>query len=242
LIGATIAHAEDRGLPQPFVRDFIAEFAGLSGTAKRREICEKLGAQRLTLAEFFANGGEGVRDLLFAMREASRPVKPDALGLLGKDHLLRGMAEVGAHPETFAYRRTPLVADDGLPHVAEVAFAWAPEAEARKFVAGLNFSPVIGSNPFRTLGSYGSLDGLLEHQPAGADEPVVLAMPLRRPFGGDTLDGSGEGFRRFIGQIKLGLAAIEEREPRRRKMASGRSANGAPCSVAGTRLSSATSP
>jgi DNA topoisomerase VI subunit B len=34
LIGATIAHAEDRGLPSPFVRDFVGEFSGLSGTAK----------------------------------------------------------------------------------------------------------------------------------------------------------------------------------------------------------------
>jgi hypothetical protein len=44
------------------VRDFIAEFAGLSGTAKRRDICEKIGAQRLTLAEFFAKGDDVVHD------------------------------------------------------------------------------------------------------------------------------------------------------------------------------------
>ena len=181
LIGATIADAEDRGLASPFVRDFIAEFAGLSGTAKRRDICEKIGAQRLTLAEFFAKGDEGVHDLLLAMQEASRPMKPDDLGFLGKEHLLRRMSEVGAHPATFAYRRVALVADDGLPHAAEVAFAWAPEAPARQFVAGLNFSPVIGGNPFRTFGSHGSLDGLLELQRAGASEPVVLALHLSAP-------------------------------------------------------------
>jgi DNA topoisomerase VI subunit B len=181
LIGATIAHAQDRGLPSPFVRDFIAEFAGLSGTAKRRDICEKLGAQRLTLAEFFAKGDEMVRDLLFAMREASRPVRPDDLGFLGKDHLRRRMTEVGAHPATFAYRRIALVADDGLPHAGEVAFAWAPEAREREFVSGLNFSPIIGGNPFRIFGSHGSLDGLLELQRAGASEPVVFALHLSAP-------------------------------------------------------------
>ena len=181
LIGATIAHAEDRGLPTPFVRDFIAEFAGLSGTAKRRDICEKLSAQQLTLAEFFAKGDERVRVLLFAMRESSRPVKPDDLGLLGKEHLLRRMAEVGAHPATFAYRRIALTADDGLPHVGEVAFAWAPQAGMREFVAGLNFSPIIGGNTFRTFGGYDSLDGLLERQRAGANEPVVLALHLSAP-------------------------------------------------------------
>ena len=96
LICATISDAEDRRLASPFVRDFIAEFAGLSGTAKRRDICEKIGAQRLTLAEFFAKGGEGVCDLLLAMQEATRPMKPDDLGFLGKEHLLRRMTEVGA--------------------------------------------------------------------------------------------------------------------------------------------------
>jgi hypothetical protein len=181
LIGATIAHAEDRGLPSPFVRDFVGEFSGLSSTAKRRDICEKLGAQRLTLAEFFARGDERVRDLLFAMREASRPVRPDDLGFLGKDHLRRRMTEVGAHPATFTYRRIALVADDGLPHVGEVGFAWAPEAGSREFVAGLNFSPIIGGNPFRTFGSQGSLDGLLERQRAAAAEPVVLALHLSAP-------------------------------------------------------------
>jgi DNA topoisomerase VI subunit B len=181
LIGATIAHAEDRGLPSPFVRDFVAEFAGLSSTAKRRDICERLRAQRLTLAEFFARGDERVRDLLFAMREASRPVKPGDLGFLGKEHLWRRMTEVGAHPATFAYRRIALVDEDGLPHAGEVAFAWAPDAVDREFVAGLNFSPIIGGNPFRTLASHGSLDGLLERQRASASEPIALALHLSAP-------------------------------------------------------------
>ncbi len=120
-------------------------------------------------------------ELLLAMREASRPVKPDDLGFLGKEHLLRRMTEVGAHPATFAYRRIALVANDELPHVREVAFAWAPEAGTREFVVGLNFSPIIGGNPFRTFGSCASLDGLLERQRVGASEAVVLALHLSAP-------------------------------------------------------------
>jgi hypothetical protein len=51
---------------------------------KRRDICEKIGAQRLTLAEFFAKGDDVVHDLLLAMQEAGRTMKPDDLGFLGK--------------------------------------------------------------------------------------------------------------------------------------------------------------
>ena len=51
----------------------------------------------------------------------------------------------------------------------------------REFVAGLNFSPIIGGNSFRTLGSHGSLDGLLERQRASASEPIVLALHLSAP-------------------------------------------------------------
>jgi DNA topoisomerase VI subunit B len=180
LIGATIAHAEDRGVRAPLVRNFIEEFDNLSATTKRRGVIERISAHRLTLDEFFAGGEERVRALLSAMQAASKRVKPEGLGFLGKDHLLQRMTEVGGHPDSFAYQRVA-IETGGLPYGAEVAFAWAPEAAERDFIAGLNFSPVIGGNPFRTLGSYGSLDGLLERQRAGAAEPIVLALHLTAP-------------------------------------------------------------
>lgn len=42
LIGAEVAYAEDHGLSQRPVRDFIADFRGLSSTAKTKAICDGL--------------------------------------------------------------------------------------------------------------------------------------------------------------------------------------------------------
>jgi DNA topoisomerase VI subunit B len=59
LIGAKITHSEDRGRPCSTVREFIAEFKGLSGTAKGKAICDALGASRMSLAEFYNGGWSG---------------------------------------------------------------------------------------------------------------------------------------------------------------------------------------
>jgi hypothetical protein len=45
LIGAEVAFAEDHGLSQRPVRDFIADFRGLSATAKTKAICDRLKAR-----------------------------------------------------------------------------------------------------------------------------------------------------------------------------------------------------
>ena len=45
LIGAEVAYAEDHGLSQRPVRDFIADFRGLSSTAKTKAICDGLEPQ-----------------------------------------------------------------------------------------------------------------------------------------------------------------------------------------------------
>ena len=42
LIGAEVAYAEDNGLAQRPVRDFIADFRGLSANAKTKAICDAL--------------------------------------------------------------------------------------------------------------------------------------------------------------------------------------------------------
>jgi hypothetical protein len=58
----------------------------------------------------------------------------------------------------------------------ETAFAWCPDAEMRRLVTGVNWSPGI-VNPFRQLGRFGqSLDSVLERQRAGRDEPVVFVL------------------------------------------------------------------
>ena len=208
LIGAEVAFAEDHGLPQRPVRDFIADFRGLSGTAKTKAICDSLGLSRRSLADV-ALDPPLVARLLAGMKEGSRAVKPKDLGVIGRDHLLRRFVAAGAQEDSFDYQINAFEHDD-LPYVAEVAFAYAPgladkaEAEAedlsgweaaeaeiererkgqdpvRRMVTGLNFSPSVGANPFRELRDRQGLDGLLSAQYAGPDEPVIVFVHLTTP-------------------------------------------------------------
>ena len=56
LIAAEINKARQDGSAQRTVADFVAQFRGLSGTAKRRDICEAVGAARARLDSFFDPG------------------------------------------------------------------------------------------------------------------------------------------------------------------------------------------
>jgi hypothetical protein len=181
-MGAEIAHAEDRGTPSPTVREFISSFRGLSATAKTKTICDQIDASRQSLADFHAGGEPRIKTLLKAMQAASKPVKPLDLGLIGRAHLLRRFADQGGDPDTFDYSKNA-IEHLGIPYVIEAAFGYASslEKEGRMFVSGVNFSPAIGADPFRNLGSGLSLDGLLANQWADRDEPVVVFIHVTAP-------------------------------------------------------------
>ena len=162
-----------------------AEFCGLSGSAKQKEILEEVGAARLSLPEYFGAGdrvnNDRIAKLLAAMKDRSRPIKPADLGLIGKDHLAARFKAAGADLRTFRYRRI-FGETDGVPDVIELAFGWCPDGtNERRIITGLNWSPAIG-NPFRSLGHYGeSLDSILTKQRSGRDEPIILVVHLARP-------------------------------------------------------------
>jgi DNA topoisomerase VI subunit B len=124
LVGAEVAFAEDHGLPQRPVRDFIADFRGLSGTAKTKAICDSLGLSRRSLADVVTDPTLVAR-LLAAMKEGSRAVKPKDLGIIGRDHLHKRFVAAGAQEDSFDYQINAFD-HDGLPYVIEVAFAYAP--------------------------------------------------------------------------------------------------------------------
>jgi hypothetical protein len=114
------------------------------------------------------------------MQAASKPVKPNRLGLLGKAILRARFEALGCQPESFNYKPR-LGETDGVPWVQETAFGFRPKATGRRFVTGVNWSPGI-LNPFRELGRFGrSLDGVLEKLRAGRDEPNVLLLHLACP-------------------------------------------------------------
>jgi DNA topoisomerase VI subunit B len=185
LMGAYIAHDQDRGREPRTVREFISEFRGLSGTGKQKIVLDEVGATRLSLPAFFGSGdrvnGHGIAGLLAAMKQQSRPVKPINLGLIGRDHLAARFKAAGADLRTFKYRRTT-GESEGLPDVIEAAFAYCPNgSKARRIITGVNWSVAI-SNPFRRLGMLGqSLDTVLATQRSGRDEPIVFLLHLARP-------------------------------------------------------------
>jgi len=110
------------------------------------------------------------------MQENSRPVKPRRLGLIGKEVLRKRFAALRCQLESFTYRLSLGVWEVGIPWVQETAFAWCPEAESRRLITGVNWSPGI-INPFRQLGRFGqSLDSVLTSLRADEHEPIVLLL------------------------------------------------------------------
>jgi hypothetical protein len=166
------------------VREFISEFRGLSGSAKQKLVLEEVGASRLPLPEFFGSGDQvdtdAIAKLLDAMQQHSKAVKPEDLGIIGKEHFASRFEAAGANPRAFRYKRN-CGDTDGIPDVIETAFGWCPDGECRRIITGVNWSPAIG-NPFRSLGAYGeSLDAILANQRSGPAEPIIFVLHLARP-------------------------------------------------------------
>jgi hypothetical protein len=176
-----VADDEDQGRERT-VREFIATFRGLSGTAKQRVVLEATGLGRAPLSAL--RNGDGldqamVITLLDAMRAQSRPVKPAQLGVIGEAHLRQRFEAAGCEMESFNYKRVAGCTDD-VPWVIETAFGWCPEASQRRLLSGVNWSPGI-INPFRTLRYGQSLDTILTKQRASANEPVILVLHMACP-------------------------------------------------------------
>lgn len=184
LVAAYVAHDAESGR-QRSVREFVAEFRGLSATAKQKAIGEATGLSRSPLTGLVRDGAidrDLVTVLLDAMKANSRPVKPADLGVIGRQHLTTRLLDRGADPESVDYRKRE-GETDGVPWLVETAFGWlGDDSEGdRVLVSGVNWSPGI-VNPFRELGRYGtSLDSILEQQRAGRREPVVLVLHMACP-------------------------------------------------------------
>lgn len=184
LVAGYIAHDADRDRDRT-IREFVSEFRGYSGSAKQKVVLDRLGLHRAPLSSLVANGSintEVITNLLLTMQENSKPVKPPALGIIGKDHFeTRFAGIVGFEPESFQYRKV-VDTTDGVPWIVETAFGWIDcDDVSRRLVTGVNWSPGI-LNPFRELGSYGqSLDTILSQQRIARDEPVILVLHMACP-------------------------------------------------------------
>src|SRR5215831_11814590 len=181
--------ARDRELKRErTVREFVAEFRGLSGTAVQRNVLAETGCSHQSLTQFF--GVErvnyaGIKKLLAAMQEYSNPVAPKHLGIIGREHFKTRFLAAGGNIETFKYELEKGFTEDGIPFVIELAFGLhqsglTPQAGhvTRKFISGVNWSVGI-DNPFRTFGRTGQgLENMLAELRVNAREPVICAVHL----------------------------------------------------------------
>jgi DNA topoisomerase VI subunit B len=182
LVGAYIKHDADDGRERT-VRELVAEFRGLSGTAKQKRVLDATGLARAPLSALIKGNGFDhgkIESLLAAMKANSAPVKPAILGSIGREHFRKRLAAACCEMESFDYRRV-METEDDVPWIIETAFAWCPEASGRRLITGVNWSPGI-VNPFRELGEYGtSLDTILTRARADTDDPVVLVLHIACP-------------------------------------------------------------
>jgi DNA topoisomerase VI subunit B len=188
-LAAHVARDRDLGRHRT-VREFIAEFRGLSGTAVQRKVLEEVGCSHQSCASFFGVdqvNRSGIAKLLAALCKHSKPVAPKHLGIIGSEHLKQRFLAAGGNAETFKYQQRKGVTDS-IPYVVEFAFglhqtgltqgAFVP----RKIVTGANWSVGI-TNPFRAFGSTGEgLESTLAKVRANAREPVICALHLASAY------------------------------------------------------------
>src|SRR5262249_50278911 len=147
-LAAHVARDRDLDRDRP-VRQFIAEFRGLSGTAKQRQVLAEVGCSHVSLRRFFGVdrvNREGIAKLLASMRRHSKPVAAKHLGAIGEEHFKRCFELAGGDVKTFRYDRKFGLTDHGIPYIVEAAFGLhqsglGGEATVRrKFVTGVNWS------------------------------------------------------------------------------------------------------
>lgn len=184
LLTGYIAHDQECGAERT-LRQVVAEFDGLTGTAKQKKVLAETALARTRLSGLVK--GRSLRPgvvgaLLAAMQKHAKPVKPKALGTIGRPHFERRFAEAGCVMESFAYSRQFGHTADGRPWIIETAFGMlADQAARRRLITGVNWSPGI-VNPFRSLGACGrSCDTVLANQRIDGADPVILVLHTTCP-------------------------------------------------------------
>ena len=184
--------ARDRDLRKDrTVREFIAEFRGLSGTAVQRKVLDEVGCSHVSLSRFFgvnAVNREGIAKLLAAMKKHTKSVAAKHLGVIGRDHLRARFEAAGGNLQTFKYEKRHGVTDEGIPYLIEGAFGLHQsgleqrQSVQRKIVTGANWSVGI-NNPFRSFGRTGEgLESSLANVRANAHQPVICLLHLASAY------------------------------------------------------------
>jgi hypothetical protein len=176
---------EKRNVP---VRDFVSDFDGLTRIRTRTDVLATAELERTHLSDLVRGDdvdNAAVERLLAAMREHSRPVNPKRLGVIGRDHVERYFASLGAKANSFRYAKQAFIDDEGLPVVVEIALGINPDAKAQaRQIMGLNWSPVL------QVPSSDIYMDLADNQ-IRMDDPVFLLIHVARPRFDYTDHGKG---------------------------------------------------
>jgi len=176
LIEGYISHDHKNGKDRT-IREFIAEFRGLSSTLKQKRVLSEVGLERMNLSALVDKhrvNTDTVNALLLAMQNHSKPVPPNALGVIGQNHLKYHFAELDCEMDSFRYRKESGMDKDGLPYVLEIAFAWCEMLRHEsRIITGVNFSPGI-IDQFGRIDNSGSLDDFLYKYKVGPWDPIVF--------------------------------------------------------------------
>jgi DNA topoisomerase VI subunit B len=180
LIAAYVAE-ERRGGRVRTVREFVAEFAGLSGSLKPPRVIEAAGLTARTYLHDLVDDGEvalePVTALLAVMQRESRAVKPVALGVLGEAHVRAYLTTHGhVNPETLKYHKVQGEAE-GVPFVLELACGMYTDdasERAQRTIVGVNWTPAL-KPPFPALQS------LLGEARVDSFDPVAVLVHLAMP-------------------------------------------------------------
>ncbi len=183
LIAAYITQSQAVGRPKT-VREFVAEFAGLTGTAKQKAVTEQLGLTGAYLHDLVLGSDVDsalALQLLAAMQSASRPIAPKALGIIGEANITQWLKRFCT---SVHYKKAEGMTQDGLPYILEVAFGVRVGASGLVEIIGLNWSPTLKS-PIN--GFYRLLDDCR----VDAHDPVLVVVHLACPRLDFTETGKG---------------------------------------------------
>jgi hypothetical protein len=181
LVAAYIRQDREKSRQRP-LREFLALFDGLSSTSRRSQVLNAVGLARAALDDLAQNStpdSERIAALLLAMQDATKPVKPARLGIIGEANLRQRFERLGAI-HAFKYARIAGTDEDGFPYVVEGAFGYDDneDARGRQLFCGVNF----GSSPSLTFAmNYRSAREILESRYAGADDPITVFLHIAHP-------------------------------------------------------------
>jgi hypothetical protein len=172
------------------VRDFLADFRGLTRTSTRMIVLAAAKLERGTKLEDLVDKKRGafdknaLRRLLTAMQQNSKEVAPEVLGVLGKQHFLEKLT---GEDQSFRYAKQAGV-ENGLPYIVEAACRLTEDKLLQGLHIGLNWSVPL-SNPLQDCELrlpdqsvvYG-LEGFFRHLRVNLGyDPVAVVLHIASP-------------------------------------------------------------